>query len=82
MAVLVQRVLQDQVVEVRLVRRQEDHRVALGEGVDALQVAAVVVQRLAVRPRVEQMDELRAEVDDVGAVGGGDLLQIALRVAL
>ena len=80
-AVLVQRVLQDEVVEVRLVGRQEHHRVALGERVDALEVAAVVVQRLAVRPRVEEVDELRGEVDDVRAVGGGDLLQIALGLA-
>src|SRR5262249_28696066 len=80
-AVLVQSVLQDEMVEVRLVRRQEDHRIALSQVVDVLEIAAVVVQRLAVSARVEEVDQLRGEVDDVRAVGGGDLLEIALRVA-
>jgi hypothetical protein len=37
-AVLVERVLQHEVVEVRLVRRQEDDRMALCELVDALEL--------------------------------------------
>ena len=80
-AVLVQRVLEHQVVEVRLVRGQEDDRVALGERVDVLQLGAVVVSSAAVALRVEQVDQLGDEVDHERAVGGGDLAQVARRLA-
>ena len=81
-AVLVQRVLQHQVVEVRLVRRQEDDRMALRRARRSRSsCAAVVVQRLAVAARVEQVDQLRGEVDDVRAVGRGDLAQVARGLA-
>ena len=59
MSVLVQRVLQHQVIEIRLVRRQEDHRMALAQVVDLLEPAAIVVQALLVALRVKHMDELR-----------------------
>src|SRR5262249_39237845 len=62
--------------------RQEDHRVALSEAVDARELCPVVVQRLAVAARVEEADQLRREIDDVRAMGGGDLLQVGRRLAL
>jgi len=66
---------EDEVVEVRFVRRKKT-RVTLGERVHLRQLAAVVVQRLAVAAGVEQMDQMRGKIDDVRTVRGGDLASI------
>src|SRR5581483_6435898 len=47
-----------------------------GEPVQLLEARAIVAQRLAVALRVERVDEVRGEVDDVRAVGRRDLLEI------
>ncbi len=52
---------------------------ALSEGVELAQLVVVVVQRLAVAARIEQVNELRRQIDDVRAVRRGDLTQILRR---
>jgi hypothetical protein len=81
-ALLVERVLQHQVVEVRLVRRKKHQWVSLGERLEPRQLSAVVLDRLAVALGVEQVDQVRGDIDHEGAVGGGDLAQVARGVAL
>ena len=51
-AVLVEKELQDRVVEVRLVRRQEDDREAARDGEDLLELLLVVVHRVGIRAAV------------------------------
>jgi hypothetical protein len=77
MAGLVERVLQHQVVEIRLVRRHEHDGASLCERVDLLELAVVVAQHVAVALRVDQPDDARDQVDHVGAVRRGDLAEIA-----
>ncbi len=80
MAVLVQCVLENQVIEVRLVRGEEDDRVALRERVDLGELLMVIVQRFAVAACVEEVDQVRGQVDDVRAVRRGDFAEISDRL--
>ena len=74
-AVLMQDRLQHAVIEVRLVGRQEHHRVLLGEPADVLDLLGIVVQHFPVRARIEDAPELHDEVDHEGRVGRRDLAQ-------
>ena len=75
-AVLVQRVLEHQMVEVRLVRGEEHHGVLLRERLHVLELVAIVVELPPVALRVEQADQPGDQVDHERAVGGGDLAQV------
>ena len=80
-AVLEQHVLEHEVVEVRLVGGEEDQGVRFAEGEDLAQLRAGVVDAL-VRGADEYLRDVVDEVDDVGRVLGGDLLQIPLGALL
>jgi len=82
MAVLVQRVLEHQVVEVRFVRRQKHNGVLLAESLDAFELCAVVGECRVVTLGVEESHERRHDVDDEGAVGCGDFAQVSRGLAL
>ena len=75
-AVLVQQRLEHAVVEVRLVRGQEHHRVLLRERAQLVHLRGLVVQHLAVAALVEALPELHDQVDHEGAVRGRDLAQV------
>src|SRR5262249_13753635 len=78
---LVEGVLENQAVEVRLVAGEEDERVALAEDRQRGELRAIVVQRLPVSLRVEVADQAGGELDHPRTVAGGDLAEIAPRLA-
>jgi len=81
-AVVVEQVLQDGVVEVRLVRREEDDGLPRLGREQRLQLLAVVVEVLRVALSVRHANQPVHQVDDVRADAGGDLLQVVARAPL
>ena len=81
-AVVVEQVLQNSVVEVRLVRGQKHHGLPRLRREQPLQLRAVVDDLVCVPLAVDHPDEPVHEVDDVRADARGDLPEVVAGAAL